>query len=352
MMSRPFVTVAICSLNGARHIAKTLSAIHDQDYPKHLIEIVVVDDGSSDETGPVAQSHGARVITHPRNVGRPAARNTALNAAQGMIIAFTDDDCLPAPGWLSSLVAPYDDADVVASGGRIFSISRKTPTERYMEYWGYGNPAPFGLGQTTSAVAKLAAYIHQMAQPLHLKLKDRQPLQEVFTANAAYRVDKLRAIGGFDAKLLTAEDSDVSARLHLAYPSMNIVFAEGADVGHKHYTRFFPWLKQTFRRSQDTFAQAKKDGHLPPVFPFPVAVGVFAIAALAISPLATAVTLALAPILLYWWWQLRVKDHPIDRLLFPYMQFLLESSALAGYALAFLRRSNPQTLKPNTRRTG
>jgi glycosyltransferase involved in cell wall biosynthesis len=63
--------------------------------------VVVVDDGSSDETTSLARRAGARVVRHEVAQGPAEARNSGRRAAQGALLAFTDADCQPTPGWLT-----------------------------------------------------------------------------------------------------------------------------------------------------------------------------------------------------------------------------------------------------------
>ncbi|HWZ65842.1 MAG TPA: glycosyltransferase family 2 protein [Patescibacteria group bacterium] len=333
----PYVSVVICTFNGSAHIGQTLTAIKAQTYSKDNYEIIVVDDGSTDDTAKIAEGFDVRLVRHSKNMGLGVGRNSGLAAARGDVIAFTDDDCLPDTNWVETLIMPFADGAVMGVGGRVFAVTRNTPTERYMDASGYGNPAPYRLSSGKSMFSKLAAYISQMVTPLHLHMQDGQPLQEIFTLNAAYRTASLRDIGGFDINLRAAEDSDVSARLYEKFPDNRIVFSSNARVGHRHRRALEPWVKQTFERSQDAYIQIRKENRLPPMFPFPVMILFLTIITSYFGLLIGLVTFLLGPLALYWWWQLRLaKQNNLDRLRFPYIQFLLEAATLSGYAVAFL----------------
>ncbi len=88
----PLVSVVIPSYNRAGLIGKTIDSVLNQDYPN--IEIIVVDDCSSDDTESVIAGYGDRVIfrRHDENKGAPAARNTGLEISRGKYIAFLDSD--------------------------------------------------------------------------------------------------------------------------------------------------------------------------------------------------------------------------------------------------------------------
>ena len=339
MRHQPFVSVVVCTYNGANHLAETLTALTKQSYPQSSLEIIVIDDGSTDDTANIAAQFNVQLVAHGHNRGLGVGRNSGITAARGEIIAFTDDDCLPDSNWLESLILPYSDATVMATGGKTVAVSSDTPTERYMDLSGYGNPAPLGISGGPALSSRFATYIRQMVTPLHTLVKDQQDLQEIFTLNASCRTAMLREIGGFDVRLRAAEDSDVSVRLNAKFPLHHIVFASQAHVAHRHRRQLWPWIAQTFERSQDAYLQIRKENRLPPIFPFPIFAVLLSLAALTHGHLVALITLLVAPLVLYWWWQIRLAGKPLlDRLRFPYMQFFLEGATLSGYAVAFLRR--------------
>ena len=100
----PRVSVVICSHNGAATIAECLEGVVALDYPN--FEMIVVDDGSTDETSEIAEGFGLRLI-RTENRGLSSARNTGLEAASGEIVAYLDDDARPDVHWLRYLAATF-----------------------------------------------------------------------------------------------------------------------------------------------------------------------------------------------------------------------------------------------------
>src|SRR5580658_4182092 len=111
------LAVVICSLNGEAGVSRSLDALGKQTIHGRL-EVIVVDDGSTDRTSGVARAHGAVVIRHRVNRGLAAARNSGVRAATAPIVAFLDDDCEPEPEWAERLVAGYCDG-VIGVGGPV-----------------------------------------------------------------------------------------------------------------------------------------------------------------------------------------------------------------------------------------
>ncbi len=329
---RPFISVIICTYNGADLLGETLSSLERQTYPRDRFEVIVVDDGSTDETANIARRHRVRLIGHETNRGIGAGRNTGLAAARGELIAYTDDDCIADENWLFHLAAAFRSPEVMGAGGKTLPLSLATPTQRYMDHSGYGNPAPLSVTGGSSPLDRFVTYLRQMLRPLHTTLQSGDAVHDVYTLNAAYRTELLRAIGGFDEQLRASEDTDVSARLHATYPDKQLIFVPEAQILHRHRTQFWPWVKQTFVRSGDAYLQTRKTGKTPPLFPFPVLCLLGVLVAAVLAPLAAPIVALAAPLALYWWWSLRLPPGAplLDRIRFPHMQALLEGASLAG----------------------
>jgi glycosyltransferase involved in cell wall biosynthesis len=107
----PSVSVIVPALDAAATLGRTLACLAEQrGAPAH--EVIVVDDGSRDGTAELAERAGARVLRE-RGLGPGAARNRGAAVARGGVLAFTDADCFPAPGWLAAGVRALAAADLV-----------------------------------------------------------------------------------------------------------------------------------------------------------------------------------------------------------------------------------------------
>jgi glycosyltransferase involved in cell wall biosynthesis len=107
------ISVVVPAFNSARTLRHTLEALGRQRFDESY-EVIVVDDGSTDETPQLAASAGRNVIVvRQRNRGAAVARNRGAAESRAPLLAFTDADCVPDPDWLREGVAGLADADLV-----------------------------------------------------------------------------------------------------------------------------------------------------------------------------------------------------------------------------------------------
>jgi glycosyltransferase involved in cell wall biosynthesis len=126
----PTVSVVIPTWNHARLLPGAVSSILTQRYPAEKVEIVVSDDGSTDDTSDVmaliAQRHPEVVYLWNAHRGGNAARNAGIEAAKGEIICFLDADELAPPGWLEALIDSLAvDSTLSAVGGPCVSYGKE-----------------------------------------------------------------------------------------------------------------------------------------------------------------------------------------------------------------------------------
>lgn len=113
------ISVVIPAYNEAKTLGKCLRSLQEQDY-RGEYEIIVVDNGSTDDTTRVAESLGAQVVYEPRR-GVCFARQRGAQEARGEIIATTDADVIVPPHWLSSISRHFEeDPQLIALAGTIY----------------------------------------------------------------------------------------------------------------------------------------------------------------------------------------------------------------------------------------
>jgi len=184
----PRLSIVVPTYNCTRYIKRTIESILMQTYSSY--EVIVVDDGSTDDTRIVLQNYQNRIkYVYQENKGVSAARNYGIQLARGEFIAFLDADDLYLPDKLAEQVACFDarpSLGMVHSGWR--KVNRLEETIGEIEPW---NDAP------------------------RLNLKTWLLMRPVFLGAMIFRREWLERVNGFDTDLCQAEDVDLTLRLAL-----------------------------------------------------------------------------------------------------------------------------------------
>ena len=209
----PRISVIVCTYNGSRTIRDCLEALQSLDYPNY--EVIVVNDGSTDNTEAIARKYPFRIV-NTTNQGLSNARNTGMHAASGEIVAFTDDDAYSDPHWLTYLGHMFLTTSHVGIGGP--------------------NLPPKNDGWLAECVA------HAPGGPIHVLLDD-QLAEHIPGCNMAFRKDSLVTIGGFDPQYRAAGD-DVDICWRLQEKGWTIGFHAAAQVWHHRRSSIGTYWKQ------------------------------------------------------------------------------------------------------------
>jgi glycosyltransferase involved in cell wall biosynthesis len=114
----PIISVVVPVYNEEEEITDLLDSLMALDWPRDRLEILCVDNNSTDQTLSILRSYPITVLQEPIP-GPYAARNTAIRHAQGEFIAFTDADCVVSKNWLLELWQAFDTPQVGAVGGNL-----------------------------------------------------------------------------------------------------------------------------------------------------------------------------------------------------------------------------------------
>ncbi len=212
--SLPRVSVVVCSYNGAATLQECLSSLSALEYPDY--EVILVDDGSTDQTPQIAACFPqVRYIRQP-NLGLSAARNTGLHAASGQVVAYTDSDCVADESWLLYLIQAMQDQQVHAIGGP-------------------NVPPPSDNWRAKCVAASPGG-------PSHVMLDD-QRAEHIPGCNMAFDRQVLLEIGGFDPQFRQAGD-DVDICWRLLAADKSIGYAASALVWHHRRSTVRAYLRQ------------------------------------------------------------------------------------------------------------
>jgi glycosyltransferase involved in cell wall biosynthesis len=233
------VSVVVATYNRARLLPGVLEALGSQELPSPSDgEIVVVDNNSSDATPEVVASVAKASPVPVRYAfegrqGLSNARNRGVAEARGAVLAFTDDDVLPAPDWLARILEALDRWNAQGVGGRI------------LPRWEV--PPPCWVTENWRLRRRLSIMDFEEGRLLALPM-ERTP--QVWGANMAFRRELLERVGGFDsrlgmagARLFRSEEFDLIERalgfgFRIAYdPAPTVYHRIGPDRLKKSYFR-------------------------------------------------------------------------------------------------------------------
>lgn len=181
---RPLVSFVVPVRSDAVSLRRCLASIVANDYPRALLQIVVVDNGSVDDSVRVAREYGATVVHGPGDsVAR--LRNRGARASIGAIIAFADADHAIDPHWVTTAVEVLASPGVAATG------------------WTYlADPA--------------ANWVQRQYDAMRARPGERRDVTWLASGNLAVTRAAFERVGGFDSRLVACEDVDLSNRLRLA----------------------------------------------------------------------------------------------------------------------------------------
>lgn len=214
----------VCAIyNEGKILPRLLDALLVQTRP--LDEIVIVDDGSTDDTPEICRrfcgKHPFIKFYYQKNQGPASARNTGWKKANADICVFTDGDCVPEKNWIENLIIPLADEKNGASAGTYKTLNHENALAKFI-----GLEIAWRYRKVSGNIDVHGAY------------------------NLAVRKKILEEMGGFkeDYPKPSGEDWDLTYRISKKYP---IIFVPTAIVGHEHPEKLIPYLANQMRRAYD-----------------------------------------------------------------------------------------------------
>jgi glycosyltransferase involved in cell wall biosynthesis len=212
------ISVVIPVYNGAATLDACLRSLEHQTLATGSYEIIVVDDGSTDDAAWIAQTAGVRLVSQ-HHAGAPAARNAGILAARGEWVAFTNSDCVCARTWLASLLAAAErTSGAIGAAGKTIGYRSQTPAARFVDLMGALDP------------------VRSLAHP-------RFPFAP--TSNVLYRREYLLAVRGFDTRYATYDACDLHTRLLRAFGGA-FAYEPRAVVMHNDRSTWREYFRQQF----------------------------------------------------------------------------------------------------------
>lgn len=224
-------SIVVCTYNGEKIIEECLQSLLSQNIPKDKYEVIVVNDGSTDNVEEVVRrfmrNHtNARLISCASHKGLSAARNLGWKEAKGDFVFYIDDDAVADEDWVTRVAGDYTD-DVAGVGGysRPYSANKFSLYEQARTFVTYG---------------------------LHAEKVDGAG-----GLNMSFRKEVLREIGGFDPRFTSvADDADINRRLTILGYRLKVV--PSISVRHRGPKGLWDFCVTKFKRGKGNYLFLKK----------------------------------------------------------------------------------------------
>jgi glycosyltransferase involved in cell wall biosynthesis len=220
-------SVIIPAYNSADTIEDTLKALEKQT--ERDFEIIVVDDGSTDEIREIVAGHDVKLFNQEHR-GPAAARNRGAIEARGEILVFTDSDCVPTQRWLAEMLKPFSSPEIVGVQGRYKTRQR-------------------GL---------IPCFVQCEIESRYERMSRAGYIDFVGSYSAAYRRILFLQVGGFDESFSAASGEDPDLSYRLSKKGYKMVFNGNAVVYHRHPASLGEYLRKKFYRAYWRVALYKK----------------------------------------------------------------------------------------------
>lgn len=224
------ISILIPTRNRSKFLSIALSSILDQEFHLDSFEVIVIDNGSSDNTQDVIRSFQERffnlISIIEKEPGLHSGRHAGLKTAKGDILVFVDDDIEAFPNWLFSIYRAFIDPNVVLVGGNCIPKFETTPPKWLIDLWnfnsianGYKSISALSIIEFTKVNKEISPYL-------------------IWGCNFAVRRELILQAGGFHPDGMPSElilfrgDGETHISNFAANKGLKAIFCEGASVFH------------------------------------------------------------------------------------------------------------------------
>ena len=231
MADPPTVSIVVPTFARPAQLQRCLDGIARLEAAAFSFEVVVVDDGGPEPLDTLIASYADRLdvrLIRQSRAGPAAARNAGVVLARGRFLAFIDDDCTPATGWLSAFVRELTRGERRLLGGRVENALTDNPYSTASEH--------------------ISQFVYEYN-------RTGGALEPYFTTNnIALAADLFRAVGGFGTSIpsATAEDKEFCDRWRAH--GLALAHTPSAVVHHAHDLTFGRFFRQHFNYGRGILA--------------------------------------------------------------------------------------------------
>lgn len=248
------ISIIIPTYNRASQLALCLESLTKQDY-KEKFELVIVDDGSTDNTkeviGSFFKQHKKRIdvkYLHQKNQGCAAARNTGIQHAQGEYLFFTDDDCIVPPNWITRILEGFKKYPRASAVGGWYEVNEKNlQKNKYLQVF-YRRHKIYYEDYENYEFISSSGY-------------KKNPCGN--TANVAYKRNVFDTIGYFNAWTKKTANIDWEFKIRAHYHGLHMLYIP-LVVEHNKEIGLYQFLHTAFRYGQaDYYLGTRFHGYSP-----------------------------------------------------------------------------------------
>ncbi len=215
----PAISVVVAAYQRPAATRACVESLLRLDYPRELLEVIVVDDASDPPLAAALDGLPMRLLRQEANSGPSAARNLGARAARGELLAFIDNDCVADPGWLQTLAACMADREIGIASGRVMPLPTRGQVAAFEAV-----RSPLDMGARRGEVGPGKQIGHMPA------------------CNLVVRRELLERLGGFEAAMRLGEDVDLIWRAVRA--GSQVRYEPAGHVTHDHRVRLGALLRR------------------------------------------------------------------------------------------------------------
>jgi mycofactocin system glycosyltransferase len=218
----PDISIVIPVKDRADELKRCLTSLSCLNYPREKLQVIVVDDGSCDDSPQVARQFRAMLVpSGGTGRGPAAARNVGASLANGEILAFIDSDCSASQEWLNELIPAFNNPAMAAVGGQVDGMCTESAVDRYESIM---SSLSLGARERTGSGGSDTFYLP--------------------SCNLLVRRSAFRSAGGFKDEMHVGEDVDLTWRLR--DNGWTISYLPAGNVLHEHRSSIRSFMSRRF----------------------------------------------------------------------------------------------------------
>jgi glycosyltransferase involved in cell wall biosynthesis len=329
-MEGPVLSVVVCTYNRAKLLPACLDSLMQQSIFDQ-IQIIVVDDGSTQDVGTVVRNFSVEFVELTTNQGLSAARNAGIAQARAPIVAFTDDDVIVPADWCESLLIAWNVAPTgtCGIGGTVTVAETISITQRYLSHHNPLSPIGLEVAHATTFLDRLRAYLKsESTDTLSIR-----PVYSLVGANMSFTRVALSEVGGFDPSIRFGGDEEfVCVNLRDRFGDDSLLCYPSIVVAHNFDPRLYDTLRRAFLYGVSNGRTWARNGGIPSLRPIG---GLFTVSFLFTAPvsLVGAFFASLLVPFVMWrrWVRGTLEERKPEMMIYPLLALAQELSSNVGF---------------------